>query len=391
MAGKAFISDIRERLDREARSFAIKGTFLVHDKQVPLNKNGNPYLALVLKDRDGTINAKMWDNVEETERREGFSAGDFVRIDGEAQTYRGQPQLKIKKLSKVPAPDVESLSDFLGSASASPMKMLHETRALLETLEHQALRSLLLARLDNPAFSEALSKAPAAKTNHHAHLGGLLEHTLAICKLADALAGLYPRLNRDLLLAGAFLHDLGKMRELISEAAFAYSDEGNLVGHLVIGAEMLTGWMAEAGGLDENLRLKLVHMVLSHHGKKEFGSPVLPKFPEALALHFLDNLDSKLQSMFEIAAQEPGQRWSSYQAQFGGYLFLDDAPAVPAAPEPQAGPAPAKSRSADLTHRPLADLEAQLDGPEQSAEAKADEGAATGDLFAGDKKDEGPA
>lgn len=387
MAGKAFIGDIRGRLKTEARSFAIKGTFLVHDKQVPLNKNGNPYLALVLKDRDGTINAKMWDNVEETERREGFAAGDFVKIDGEAQTYRGQPQLKIKKLSKVPSPGADALSDFLGSTSVSPMKMLNETRDLLGSIEHAALRGMLLARLDDPAFSELLARTPAAKTNHHAHLGGLLEHTLAICKLADALAGLYPRLDRDLLLAGAFLHDVGKMRELTSEAAFAYSDEGNLVGHLVIGAEMLTGWMGEVEGLSETMRLKLVHMVLAHHGQKEFGSPVLPKFPEALALHFLDNLDSKLQSMFEVADQEAGQRWSSYQAQFGGYLFLDDAPAE-AAPADKAG---AKRNSGDrdrqaretpLTHRPLAGLDAKLGDPDPQE-------ARTGELFSAERQDGG--
>ncbi len=348
MAGKAFIADIRDRLERESRSFAVKGAFLVHDKQVPLNKNGNPYLALVLKDRDGTVNATMWDNGEETERKQPFGAGDFIMVECEAQTYRGQPQLKIKKLSKIPSPGGDELADYLGTSSRSTQKMLEETRELLESLAHSGLRSLLLARLDDDGFREKLARAPAAKTNHHAHLGGLLEHTLSVMKLADALAGIYPQLDRGLLLAGAFLHDLGKMREIGTDITFAYTDEGNLVGHLVIGADMFTGWAAEQPGVEGDLELKLVHMILSHHGKKEFGSPVVPKFPEALALHFLDNLDSKLQSMFEVAAKESGQRWSSYQQQFESYLFLGDPPR----PKPK--------KTDELTHRPLADLQQQL-------------------------------
>ena len=367
MAGKAFIADIRNRLESESRSFAVKGTFLVHDKQVPLNKNGNPYLALVLKDRDGTVNAKMWDNVEETESKQPFGAGDFILVECEAQTYRGHPQLKIKKLSKVTPPGGDELADYLGTSTRSAQKMLGETRELLDSLAHSGLRGLLLARLDDPVFAENLARSPAAKTHHHACLGGLLEHTLSVMKLADALAGLYAQLDRDLLLAGAFLHDLGKMRELRTETAFAYTDEGNLVGHLVIGAEMFTGWSEKRPDIDDDSKLKLVHMILSHHGKKEFGSPVVPKFPEALALHFLDNMDSKLQSMFEVAAKESGQRWSSYQQQFESYLFLANPPRQ------------MQKKTDELTHRPMADLQRRQDDPEPA-----------GDEAGGDGQQHGP-
>jgi 3'-5' exoribonuclease len=372
LAGKAFIAEIRSRLEHEARSFALKGTFLVADKQVPLNKNGTPYLALVLKDRDGTINAKMWDNVEETERREAFGAGDFVHVECEAQTYRGQPQLKIKKLTKAPTPGSESLSEFLGSATHSPQKMLHEVRELLAQLEHAGLRAVLLARLDDPTFVDRLCAAPAAKTFHHAHLGGLLEHSLSVMKLACALCQHYPQLDRDLLLAGAFLHDLGKLRELEVEPTFAYTDEGNLIGHLVIGVEMLNGWLAGRDDIDATLRLKLGHLILSHHGRKEFGSPVVPKFPEALALHYLDSLDSQLQIMFDVADQETGQRWSTYQPQFDSYLFLGGvgpAAAKPATTDGVARPE-RKDPEAGLTHRPMADLE-RLRSADQAGESSA--------------------
>ena len=377
MAGNTFISDIREKLERNSRSFSLKGIFLVHDKQVPLNKNGNPYLALVLKDRDGTLNAKMWDNVEDTERREAFTAGDFVKVECEAQIYRGQPQLKIKKLNKVPAPPADQLVDFLGSTQRNPQVMLNEARVLIESMQHKDLRTMLLTRLDDPIFSESLARSPAAKTNHHAHLGGLLEHTLSIMQLADALAQHYPTLDRDLLVAGAFLHDLGKMRELTSDATFAYTDEGNLVGHLVIGAMLVEDWAGELAGIDADLRLKLVHMILSHHGKKEFGSPVVPKFPEALALHFLDNLDSKLQSMFEVAAQESGQRWSSYQRQFESYLFLGAQKTETPADKPE----PSPRTPADLTHRPFA-KSLEKAGVEDETHGK------NAELFSADDQDE---
>lgn len=372
MAGRAFISDIRDRLERKDRSFPVSGTFLVQDKQVPLNKNGTPYLALVLQDRDGTINAKMWDNVEITVQREAFGAGDFVRVDCEAQTYRGNPQLKVKKLTKVPTPGDDALPDFLGSAAHSPQKMLGEVRVLLESLQHAGLRRMLLTRLDEPTFSEALARAPAAKTHHHATLGGLLEHTLAVMRLVAEMAALYPRLDRDLLLAGAFLHDLGKLRELETGTSFRYTDEGNLIGHLVIGASLLDSWAGAEPDVDETLRLKLSHMILSHHGRKEFGSPVVPKFAEALALHFADNLDSKLKSVFEVSDREKGQRWSSYQVQFDSYLFLENESPRPVAPDE-------RPRNADLKHRPLAGLG-------ELAEA----GGETGDLFgssAGDEKE----
>lgn len=326
MAGQSFIADIRERLKSEAKGFPIRGTFLVHDKQLPRNKNGTVYMALVLRDRDGLINAKMWDNVEESERRVPFQIGDFIQLQGEALLYRGAPQLRVHKLLRVEAPAPAELSDFLGRPSREPLEMLTRCRELALTIADPPLREMLQKRLDDPDFRDQLAAAPAAKSHHHAHPGGLLEHTLAVMELADKIAGQYAALDRDLLLAGAFLHDMGKLRELRIDAGISYTDEGNLIGHLVLGVEMLSEWAAD---LPERTFLKLRHMILSHHGRKEFGSPVVPKFPEAFLLHILDNLDSKLKTMFEVAAREAGQRWSSFQEQFDGNLFLEGEPTAP--------------------------------------------------------------
>ena len=371
MAGKAFISDIHKRLGKEARAFVMKGSFLVDDKQVPLNRNGNPYLSLVLKDRDGTISAKMWDNVETVQKKNPFSAGDFLMVEAEAHLYHGQPQLKIKKLRKITPPAADELVDFLGSVAADTQEMLDELQGLIESIHHGPLRKLLMGRLVDEKFRDEFSRCPAAKTNHHAHIGGLLQHTLSVMKLADGICKNYPQLDRDMLLAGAFLHDVGKIREIRTDRSFAYTDEGNLVGHLVMGAAMFERW-SEEYDLDETISLKLVHMILSHHGKREFGSPVVPKFPEALALHFLDNLDSKLQSMFEVAKQQAGQKWSSFQAQFEGYLFLDSEPTKVQSDDD-------RPKEQGLRHRPLANLANELQQGATADLFKADENTPKGE------------
>ena len=253
--------------------------------------------------------------------------------------------------------------------------MWKELIVYVDSIEPEPLKRLTRSLCDETEAD--FREAPAAVSIHHAYVGGLLEHTLSIMQLADALAQHYPTLDRDLLVAGAFLHDLGKMRELTSDATFAYTDEGNLVGHLVIGAMLVEDWAGELAGIDADLRLKLVHMILSHHGKKEFGSPVVPKFPEALALHFLDNLDSKLQSMFEVAAQESGQRWSSYQRQFESYLFLGAQKTETPADKPE----PSPRTPADLTHRPFA-KSLEKAGVEDETHGK------NAELFSADDQDE---
>ncbi|MBN2496898.1 MAG: HD domain-containing protein [Deltaproteobacteria bacterium] len=354
MAGNVFIVDIQDR-------DTVGGNFLVQTKQVSHNKNGKPYLALILMDRTGTIEARLWDNVEQIDPR--FESGDFVHATGQAIAFQGRLQLKVKNIKRLD-PDSIDLDEYLPSSPFDRGEMLGRVKELLESLQPGPLREVLLGALLDEEFRRSFGRAPAAKTIHHAYLGGLLEHTLSVMELADRVAGHYAHVDRDLLLAGAFLHDLGKIRELDRERTFDYTDEGRLIGHVVMGAMLFADWAEAHGGVPDELVLKITHMILSHHGSYEFGSPRRPKFTEALLLSHLDELDSKVQSFKEISDRQAGRGWSSYQRVFDRYLYLGS-PAEPAPPgrpdepEPARGPGdagPRKGGGDDLTHRPLAKL-----------------------------------
>jgi 3'-5' exoribonuclease len=356
LAGKAFIVDIKDR-DR------VSGTFLVQQKQVPLNKNDKPYIAMVLMDRTGTIEARVWDNVERFAPL--FDSGDFIEAGGLAVAYQGKVQLKVEKIKRL-EPDSVDPEEFLPRSPRDRGEMLDRLRGLLSTIKGSGLRGLVLGCLDNDNFRESFAKAPAAKTIHHAYLGGLLEHTLAVCELADRVTQLYSHVDRDLLLAGAFFHDMGKIRELGSDRSFDYTDPGRLLGHIVMGAMMLNDLVEAHPGLPAETALKLTHMILSHHGSYEFGSPKRPKFTEALILNYLDELDSKIQTFKEIAEHDPGGKWSSYQRLFDRYIYLGRQDKPP--------------EGTDLTHRPFKKIEAP---PEPKPDAKPGEPL---NLFRPDKK-----
>ena len=216
MAGKVFITDVKDR-DK------VIGNFLVQQKHVPLNKNGKPYVAMVLMDQTGTMEARVWDNAEQIAAL--FDSGDFVEIHGLAVSYQGRLQLKVDNVKKLSAEAV-NLEEFLPVSPRDRGEMLARLQALLESISDESIRSLVVDRLLNESFREKFANAPAAKTIHHAYLGGLLEHTLNVVELADRVAALYGELDRDILLAGAFLHDIGKIRELGCERSFEYTDAG---------------------------------------------------------------------------------------------------------------------------------------------------------------------
>ena len=344
MAGKQFISDVHDR-DR------VNGEFLVQQKTVPLNKNGKPYIALVVMDRTGSMEARVWDNVDALEGQ--FEAGDYIELGGVAVAYQGRVQLKVERLRRLDPEAVES-EDFLPASKRDRGEMLARLRKLLSSIDDETLREFVLGCLEDAAFREVFLRAPAAKSIHHAFLGGLLEHTLSVVELADRVAPHYPTLDRNLLLAGAFFHDVGKVRELGRDRSFEYTDEGRLIGHIVMGAQMITDWADKFGRLSQDQRMRLVHLVVSHHGSYEFGSPKQPMFAEALLLNFLDDLDSKLQAFREVAERESGQRWSSFQKPFDRYLYLGeglgDSETEPEPAEPPTSP------TAPLSHKPMATL-----------------------------------
>ncbi|HUQ94094.1 MAG TPA: HD domain-containing protein [Bryobacteraceae bacterium] len=274
-------------------SQVFTATFLVQHKDIRQKKTGEPYLSLVLGDRTGDVDAKMWDNAAEV--IETFERDDFVKVRGLAQIHQNRLQLTIQKLQRVDENSVEFADYFPGSKRDSE-EMFTELKQIVGSFQNPQLKALCEAFLDDPEISRLMKIAPAAKSMHHAYLGGLLEHVLSMCHLAR-FTGAHYNVDMDLLLTGVVLHDIGKLHELTYDRSFGYSTEGHMLGHMFIGLRMLEGKSRQLAEFSPKLRLLIEHMILSHHGQLEFGSPKLPLFPEALLLHHLDNLDSKMEAM----------------------------------------------------------------------------------------------
>jgi 3'-5' exoribonuclease len=304
---------------------SIDEVYLVTDKQRRANRNGNLYLQLELRDRSGGIIAFLW-NVGEPQLR-AVENGDFVQVKGKVQKFQGALQLILSGLERV-APEKVELGDFLPHTEHDVAKLYERLRTILMKLSNPHLRALAECFLMDQDFVRDFCKAPAGIRNHHAYLGGLLEHVVTLLDAADRLAPLYPEVDRDLLLMGIFLHDLGKIRELTYERSFGYSDEGQLIGHLVIGVEMLNDKVRQVRDLTGEpfpleLLLRLKHLILSHHGTYEFGSPRLPMTPEAIALHHLDNFDAKVHSFTRDIKEDrnQGSAWTPYNQSMQRRLF----------------------------------------------------------------------
>ena len=284
-----------------AASQSVQTTFLVHSKEVRQKKSGEPYLSLVLADRTGELDAKMWDNVGEV--TDTFDRDDFVRVRGQTQIYQNKPQLTIHKLVRIDDAEVD-FSDFFPASRRDPEQMFTEVRGIAGGMGNPWLKQLLDALMDDPVIAAKYKQAPAAKSIHHAWLGGLIEHGLSLCELCRLAAGHYPWIDLDLLLAGAILHDIGKIDELNYSRSFNYSDDGQLLGHMIIALRMIADKLALIPGFPPKLRTLVEHMVISHHGEMEFGSPKVPLFAEALLLHHLDNMDSKMECIRALVAKD---------------------------------------------------------------------------------------
>jgi 3'-5' exoribonuclease len=288
-------------------------TFLVHTKDVRQKKSGEPYLSLLLGDRTGEVDAKMWDNVAEV--MDTFDRDDFVKVKGLLQIFQNRPQLTIHKMARLQDSDV-NLGDYFPSSERNPDEMFAELRGIISDIRNPHLHALLDAFMDDEKIARMYRSAPAAKTVHHAFLGGLLEHALSVCRLCRATASHYKGIDVDLLMTGAILHDVGKTTELSYERTFGYSTGGQLLGHIAIGMQMLNDKIARIPDFPPKLRILLEHMILSHHGELEYGSPKVPVFPEALLLHHLDNLDSKMECMRAAIARDRNVDgcWTAYNA-----------------------------------------------------------------------------
>src|SRR5882672_3331257 len=312
----------------------ITSSFVVVSKQIKPKKTGEPYLALTLGDRTGQIEAKMWDNVEEF--MDVFDQDDFLKIKGLVNKYKNRFQLTIHKLRRMQEDEID-FSDYLPKTSKNIDDLWHTLTDFVATFENPHLKALVELFLSDPEIADRYRIAPAAKTLHHAYIGGLLDHVVSLFRSCDLLCRNYPQVNRDLLLTGAFLHDVGKIHELTYNRSFSYSTRGQLLGHMIIELEMLQAKLAHLPGFPEELKTLLEHLIISHHGQYEVGSPKLPMFPEALMLHYLDDLDSKMEAMRAQFQREAGNdsSWTSYNASLGRTLlntakFLKKEEPVPA-------------------------------------------------------------
>ena len=272
----------------------ITTSFLVHSKEIRQKKSGELYLSLLLADRTGELDAKMWDNVAEV--IDAFDRDDFVKVKGLVQIFHNRPQMTIHKVRRMDDSEID-FGDYFPSSRRDQDEMWLELRGVVAGMANVHLKELLEAMLDDEEVARRYRRAPAAKHIHHAFLGGLIEHVLSLCAMARLAAQHYPFIDTDLLLTGVILHDLGKIYELNYERGFSYSNDGQLLGHIHIGLRIVSDKLRGLPAFPPALRTLVEHMILSHHGKLEFGSPKLPQFPEALLLHYLDDMDSKLEAM----------------------------------------------------------------------------------------------
>ena len=298
----------------------VTSSFVVVSKQVKPKKTGEPYLALTLGDRSGLIEAKMWDNVEDA--LNAFDQDDYIKVKGLVNKYKNRFQLTIHKLRRLGQSEVD-FADYLPKTTKDIGELWQTLSGFVESFQNPHLKSLVQAFMADPEIAEAYRNAPAAKTLHHAYIGGLLDHVVSLFKSCDLICRNYPQINRDLLLTGAFLHDIGKIYELTYHRSFTYTTRGQLLGHMIIELEMLQAKLEAFPDFPDELKTLIEHLIISHHGEYEFGSPKLPMFPEALMLHYMDDLDSKMESMrahFEREA-ELDSPWTSYNSSLGRPLL----------------------------------------------------------------------
>jgi 3'-5' exoribonuclease len=338
---KIWVKDVKE-------GERIKSAFLVARKAIPTAKSGKTYLAVTLQDKTGELEARAFEKVEEIAPR--FEEKDHVEIEGQIGLFQGKPQLRIESVQKLDAATAGlDPAEFIFVPPPEPKKpektgfsdaeetLWRELQGLVEAVVDPNVKSLIKAFLGDEDVVHRLRRAPAAKSVHHAYHGGLLEHTVSCLKLAHRLADHYPQVDRDLMVAGAFFHDLGKIRELAFERQVEYSDEGRLVGHLVMTAQWIHD-KARRVGIPRELEQHVTHIVLSHHGRLEYGSPRVPQTLEALLIHYLDDLDSRVNSWLNLMGGQGGnRRWTDASNLYQQHIWRGTLPTVQAEKK---GPAP---------------------------------------------------
>ena len=293
----------------------ITGFFLVQEKEVRNTNTGKPYLRMELGDRSGSVEARMWEQFEACAKT--VNRDDFVKVHARVEIYRNKPQLSLQQF-RLAKPEEIDLADFLAHTPFDVGEMYRQLLSDAEGIKNPWLQKLVLKILRNPEIEVRYKRAPAAKVMHHAYLGGLLEHVVGLCGLAKLVALHYPELDVDLLLTAAMLHDVGKLDELCYERSVSYTTEGQLLGHIVMELETVAKAMEEIEGFPAKLKAVVQHILISHHGQYEFGSPKLPMIREALVFHYLDDMDSKVAAVRSAMTIESGEeQWSAYSGALG--------------------------------------------------------------------------
>jgi len=310
---KKFVADI-------VANETVQDIFVLAEKNTAQKRDGNPFMTVVLADKSGQIRGVAWDNVERLAA--SVSAGDFVQVQASASEYRGALQLVVKSIEAVPVEEVAP-ADYMPATPRDVEQMFTRLRDAAGTLQSPMLKALLDAFWADDALVKQFKRAPAAKKMHHAYIGGLLEHTLSMVMLADKLAGHYSGVDRDLLVAGAVLHDIGKVREFAYTHRIDYTDEGRLLSHIVIGVQMVEAKIQSIQDFPDHLAAMVKHMIVSHHGVREFGSPEPPKTIEAVLLNFIDEIDARVNAIREfMAAEDPGASWTAYHRLLERHFYI---------------------------------------------------------------------
>lgn len=310
-----FVSEIQEHQPVDA-------VFMCAAKNQGVTKSGSGYLILRLLDRSGEIEGRVWDRAEELARR--FEKSDYVRVRGQATVYQGKLQIRVHDVLRIEETEVTA-GDFLPKSQYDPEVMAAELMALLRGVKNPHLLALAEAFFADEEFMDLFKRAPAGKSIHHCYLSGLLEHTLSLTRLILKVVENYRDVDVDLLLVGGFLHDMGKIYEFSFDRSVEYTDKGQLLGHLVMEVEKVSEKIRTIPDFPESLAVLVKHMLVSHHGQYEFGSPKLPQTVEALILHYLDDLDGKIQSVQSLMAKEQS-RWTSFHRAYGRSFFRGDEP-----------------------------------------------------------------
>jgi 3'-5' exoribonuclease len=300
---KRFITDIKA-------GDVVDDIFVLAEKILSQKRDGDNFLNVTLSDKTGTLKGVVWNNVDQIAA--AVTSGDFVSIRGTIGEYKGMLQLIVKGMDPC-APEVVDPSDFLPATSRDIDGMFQRLVKITESLTTPYLKKLFDAFWKDKEFVRKFKTAPAAKKMHHAYIGGLLEHTLSMTSLADKVAGHYSGIDRDLLVSGAVLHDIGKIDEFEYQFKIDYTDEGRLLNHIVIGIKMVDEKLSGIEDFPEDRILLLKHLIVSHHGAREFGSPEPPKTIEAVLLNYIDEIDSKVNGIRDfMASEDPNETWTSY-------------------------------------------------------------------------------